>query len=94
MMAGNLSTGGDHSPASSVSTIDHVAHFLLGICMASSIDPCAEDPGGAFPQDDEFALWAESWDALVPAWELQARALGWRAVGMCWEYHHARDWAS
>ncbi len=73
----------------------HVELFLIGLCMASQIDPTMDPssydhtPG---PQDYDFLLWIRSWDILKPEWDRLARDAGWRAVGMNWEYHDASTW--
>ena len=58
--------------------------FLVGLIMAGTVycDGLQfEDPTA------DFDLWRMSWDAAVPAWDRAARGRGWRAIGMCWEYH-------
>lgn len=50
--------------------------FVLGLVMASTMDPTREDRDD--PDGSDFKLWVAFWDAARPAWNEHARRFGWR----------------
>jgi hypothetical protein len=63
----------------------HLELGLVGLIMASSIDPSVDDAG-------DFGLWSRVWDDAKQAWDRHARDAGWIVVGAHWEYHSPESW--